>query len=376
MLTLGAVYVGGLLAMYPRTLSLPRGEHWVLLGILSVSAGDTMAYFTGRALGRRKLAPALSPNKTVEGAAGRAAGERRVRRPVRPLLPSRDPRVVRRPRGRGHRDLRAGRGPVRVAAQAGRGGQGQRDDLPGPRRDLRPGGRHRGRRPRSSSCWRRRPPWWGRGDEAAGSGRPRRHRLRGPERPRRHRPVPPAVPGDRPVRRDQRPRPGRPRADPPPRHRLPLGRRRGVAPEGAPPRDARRLRGAGDDGSRVRRERRHRPRGGLRHLVAASRDRGGGGGEADRPGEQGAPRDGREVPDRRGAAGRGGDPARGQRAFRGVPGRSGKTAGRTSSGSSSPLRAGRSAAAPSRRCGPPRSRRRSGTRSGGWARRSRWTPRR
>ncbi len=72
MLTLGAVYVGGLLSMYPRTLSLPRGEHWVLLGILAVSAGDTMAYFTGRALGRRKLAPALSPNKTVEGAVGRA----------------------------------------------------------------------------------------------------------------------------------------------------------------------------------------------------------------------------------------------------------------------------------------------------------------
>jgi len=74
MLTLGAVYAGGLLAMYPRTLSLPRGDHWVMLGILSVSAGDTMAYFTGRALGRRKLAPALSPNKTVEGALGGLLG--------------------------------------------------------------------------------------------------------------------------------------------------------------------------------------------------------------------------------------------------------------------------------------------------------------
>jgi phosphatidate cytidylyltransferase len=74
MLALGAVYVGGLLAMYPRTLSLPRGEHWVLLGILAVAAGDTLAYFTGRALGRRKLAPVLSPNKTVEGAVGGLAG--------------------------------------------------------------------------------------------------------------------------------------------------------------------------------------------------------------------------------------------------------------------------------------------------------------
>ncbi|MEW6719446.1 MAG: phosphatidate cytidylyltransferase [Thermodesulfobacteriota bacterium] len=74
MLVLGAVYAGGLPAMYPMTLALPRGEHWVLLGILTVSAGDTLAYFTGRTLGRRKLAPALSPNKTVEGAAGGLAG--------------------------------------------------------------------------------------------------------------------------------------------------------------------------------------------------------------------------------------------------------------------------------------------------------------
>jgi phosphatidate cytidylyltransferase len=74
MLVLGSVYVGGLLSMYPRTLFLPRGEHWVLLGIFSVSAGDTLAYFTGRAIGKRKLAPAVSPNKTVEGAVGGLAG--------------------------------------------------------------------------------------------------------------------------------------------------------------------------------------------------------------------------------------------------------------------------------------------------------------
>jgi phosphatidate cytidylyltransferase len=73
-LVLGSIYVGGLLSLYPRTLLLPRGEHWVLLGILSVSAGDTMAYFAGRAIGRRKLAPAVSPNKTVEGAAFGLAG--------------------------------------------------------------------------------------------------------------------------------------------------------------------------------------------------------------------------------------------------------------------------------------------------------------
>jgi phosphatidate cytidylyltransferase len=60
--------------MYPRVLLLPRGEHWVLLGVLSVSAGDILAYAAGKTLGKRKLAPALSPNKTVEGAAGGMAG--------------------------------------------------------------------------------------------------------------------------------------------------------------------------------------------------------------------------------------------------------------------------------------------------------------
>ena len=33
-------------------------------------ANDTSAYFVGRSLGRHKLIPSLSPNKTVEGAVG------------------------------------------------------------------------------------------------------------------------------------------------------------------------------------------------------------------------------------------------------------------------------------------------------------------
>ncbi|MBI5420305.1 MAG: phosphatidate cytidylyltransferase [Deltaproteobacteria bacterium] len=67
---LGAVYIGGFFSTYPRTIFLPRGEHWVLLGVVAVSAGDTFAYFVGRAFGKRRLSPRISPNKTVEGAAG------------------------------------------------------------------------------------------------------------------------------------------------------------------------------------------------------------------------------------------------------------------------------------------------------------------
>lgn len=67
---LGAVYLGGFLASYPRTIALPAGEHWVLLGLVAVFSGDVFAYFVGKTFGKRLLSPDVSPNKTVEGALG------------------------------------------------------------------------------------------------------------------------------------------------------------------------------------------------------------------------------------------------------------------------------------------------------------------
>jgi phosphatidate cytidylyltransferase len=48
-------------------LSFPRGGLLLVVMVLVVAAADIGAYFSGRALGRHKLAPTVSPNKTWEG---------------------------------------------------------------------------------------------------------------------------------------------------------------------------------------------------------------------------------------------------------------------------------------------------------------------
>ena len=49
---------------------LPRGVWWVLLFLLGTWGFDSAAFFFGRYFGRHKLAPAISPGKTWEGALG------------------------------------------------------------------------------------------------------------------------------------------------------------------------------------------------------------------------------------------------------------------------------------------------------------------
>ena len=46
----------------------------ILMALAFAWGGDTFAYFTGRKLGKHKLAPLVSPNKTVEGAIGGIIG--------------------------------------------------------------------------------------------------------------------------------------------------------------------------------------------------------------------------------------------------------------------------------------------------------------
>jgi phosphatidate cytidylyltransferase len=64
------IYLAWLASHFVLLRDLPDGREWVLLVILTVWITDSGAYFVGRAIGRHKLAPAVSPGKTWEGAIG------------------------------------------------------------------------------------------------------------------------------------------------------------------------------------------------------------------------------------------------------------------------------------------------------------------
>jgi phosphatidate cytidylyltransferase len=69
--------VVGLIVLLPTWLALVQlqNDAMLLLALLAVVwIADTAAYFTGRAWGRHKLAPAISPGKTWEGVAGAFGG--------------------------------------------------------------------------------------------------------------------------------------------------------------------------------------------------------------------------------------------------------------------------------------------------------------
>lgn len=59
-----------LLVHFPLLLALPAGRDWLIIAALIAVAADSGAYYAGRALGRHKLCPSLSPGKTVEGMVG------------------------------------------------------------------------------------------------------------------------------------------------------------------------------------------------------------------------------------------------------------------------------------------------------------------
>ncbi|NNJ10952.1 phosphatidate cytidylyltransferase [Chloroflexales bacterium ZM16-3] len=80
----GAYYIGGLLSYFILVaqldtplregwlsfLHIPPGTSWILLVLAVTWLQDTAAFFVGRAIGRHKMAPVLSPKKSWEGAVG------------------------------------------------------------------------------------------------------------------------------------------------------------------------------------------------------------------------------------------------------------------------------------------------------------------
>jgi phosphatidate cytidylyltransferase len=66
----GAGYIGFLLSYTIKIADLHQSFVIIILALVLTWGSDTGAYFVGKLWGRHKMTPALSPNKTWEGAAG------------------------------------------------------------------------------------------------------------------------------------------------------------------------------------------------------------------------------------------------------------------------------------------------------------------
>ncbi len=70
----GLIYVPLMLSFIYRTRTAQDGTYTVWLIYISAWGADTCAYLVGRAIGKHKMAPVLSPKKSIEGAVGGVAG--------------------------------------------------------------------------------------------------------------------------------------------------------------------------------------------------------------------------------------------------------------------------------------------------------------
>ncbi len=70
----GIFYIGFLLSYIPMIRLFENGTKWVLFLIITVWSGDVAALLFGLSIGRHKLYPKISPNKTFEGLLGALFG--------------------------------------------------------------------------------------------------------------------------------------------------------------------------------------------------------------------------------------------------------------------------------------------------------------
>lgn len=64
----GVIYIAASLGLLIRLRHLPQAEYLIVFILFSVWGGDIAAYYVGKNIGRHKLAPVVSPNKSWEGA--------------------------------------------------------------------------------------------------------------------------------------------------------------------------------------------------------------------------------------------------------------------------------------------------------------------
>ncbi len=70
----GIFYLGWMMSHFLFLRDLDEGRDWVILVLIATFACDTSAYFVGRAIGKHRMAPVVSPGKTWEGAVGGMVG--------------------------------------------------------------------------------------------------------------------------------------------------------------------------------------------------------------------------------------------------------------------------------------------------------------
>lgn len=70
----GIIYVTFLFSFIVLTRNLENGFYYIWLVFIGAWATDTFAYFSGLMLGKKKLLPAISPKKTIEGSIGGIIG--------------------------------------------------------------------------------------------------------------------------------------------------------------------------------------------------------------------------------------------------------------------------------------------------------------
>ena len=136
---LGVVWIGGGISALLLLRDIPENGRLVIFTVLiAVFADDTAAYVVGRAIGRHKMAPRISPGKSWEGFVGGTVAAMAVA-----FFAMYDQGFLTEPRGagarRGRRALVDARRSLRVGDQARPRREGLGADPRGPRRRARPG---------------------------------------------------------------------------------------------------------------------------------------------------------------------------------------------------------------------------------------------